>query len=255
MKLFTKAQEKALVDRVRAAHAKLVRGILEGDLPEVSLAMGALSGAERGQQKALPTVWRIRQLVKSGQVDVDSDAAEASRTRLADAAKAVRDRLVAAVRSALHDGNALLRRSSSGRGRAAVSFRKKAVDFVEERVEKALATAEREWQVNVDVAIHDAMEEGKAQHIVKSRPGVLVYKKIQPDCCRFCRLLYTTDGKTPRLFTVDELVSNGSNVGRRAGRPILKGEGATEWLPVLGVVHPGCRCSLVAVTSKKGASR
>jgi hypothetical protein len=42
------------------------------------------------------------------------------------------------------------------------------------------------------------------------------------------------DGK-PRVFTLRELVSNGSNFGRKQ----------KDWLPTLEAMHPWCVCDLV----------
>jgi hypothetical protein len=80
-------------------------------------------------------------------------------------------------------------------------------------------------------------EEGRAMEIER-RGGAdaLVYKEVYPQACRFCISFYTTSGigSPPKLFTLSELRANGSNIGRKQ----------KDWLPVLGTVHPFCRCQL-----------
>ena len=54
-----------------------------------------------------------------------------------------------------------------------------------------------------------------------------------PDCLR---LLLDKNGN-PRVFTVDEMESNGTNVGRKRN----------NWLPTSWPIHPNCRCDTVIV--------
>lgn len=240
MRVLSPAQEKSLIDKIKKAHAGLVEGVLSGDLPEIAFAIGTLSSVDSKKPRDLPTVWQVRAMIKSGAVKLDEDAVESARDILVDAAKSIRDRLLSRVRSAIRDGSSTLRRRKLSK-RDLVRARQAAARDVRERVVKALEIAKREWQSATGVAVHEATQEGRAHSIVKSEgPRAKVYKKVRPDCCRFCRLLYTEDGKRPRVFNLDELLSNGSNVGRRAGRPSFDGEGATEWLPVLGPAHPNC---------------
>lgn len=62
-----------------------------------------------------------------------------------------------------------------------------------------------------------------------------VYKEVYPGACRFCLNLYTTAGagSKPRIFKLSELIQNGDNIGRKS----------KDWKPVVGPVHPFCRCS------------
>lgn len=61
-------------------------------------------------------------------------------------------------------------------------------------------------------------------------------KMIWSGNCRHCISLYLTGGigSRPRIFTVAELLANGTNIGRKS----------KDWKPVLGTVHPFCRCDL-----------
>jgi hypothetical protein len=72
-----------------------------------------------------------------------------------------------------------------------------------------------------------------------------VFKRPRPDACKFCKLLYIRpDGVTPRVFKLSDLLANGTNVGRRAGRPTRSGRSRTEWKATIGAVHPFCQCEL-----------
>lgn len=63
-----------------------------------------------------------------------------------------------------------------------------------------------------------------------------VYKTVYELACRHCIRLYLTNGigSQPRLFTVAELVANGSNIGRKVA----------DWKAVVESTHPHCRCNL-----------
>lgn len=65
---------------------------------------------------------------------------------------------------------------------------------------------------------------------------VKVFKTVFPGACRHCIKLYLTNGigSKPILFTLEELIANGSNVGRKVA----------DWKAVLTSVHPFCRCNL-----------
>lgn len=104
----------------------------------------------------------------------------------------------------------------------------------------------RDWLKVAQTEIHNVMDEGRAAQIMKHAPrgsDPLVYKRPRPDACVFCNLLYL-NGKVPRVFRMSELVANGTNVDRKARRPMLTGPYATEWRPVVGSTHPWCACSL-----------
>lgn len=80
-------------------------------------------------------------------------------------------------------------------------------------------------------------EEGRAAGIEK-RYGkeALVYKEVYPQACRFCIRFYTTNGigSKPKVFKLDELRANGTNIGRKQ----------KSWQKTLGPIHPYCRCMI-----------
>jgi len=93
-----------------------------------------------------------------------------------------------------------------------------------------------------DYTMTQAFEEGRAAQL-KNQYGddVLVYKKVFTSACKKCVKLYLTNGfgSKPIVFKLTELQANGTNIGRKAD----------EWLPVVGPMHPWCRCMLVYVDS------
>jgi hypothetical protein len=88
-----------------------------------------------------------------------------------------------------------------------------------------------------DFVLHQAFDEGRAA--VMAREGgddALVYKDVYPGACNHCIKAYLIGGASsaPRVFKISELKANGTNVGRKA----------EDWLPVIGPLHPWCRCTL-----------
>lgn len=54
--------------------------------------------------------------------------------------------------------------------------------------------------------------------------------------CGHCLRLFIKDG-VPRVFPVEELAANGTNVGRKPA----------DWLPTIWPVHPHCHCDVITV--------
>jgi hypothetical protein len=77
-----------------------------------------------------------------------------------------------------------------------------------------------------------------------------VYKRPMPTACAQCKYLYLMpDGVTPRLFKLSEMISNGTNVGRKPhptkGGKVVPGgrvDGQETLKAVAGLVHPWCAC-------------
>ena len=88
-----------------------------------------------------------------------------------------------------------------------------------------------------ETELQTAYENGRALSIEKkSGLKTKVYKDVFPGACRHCISLYTTKGigSLPKIFELDELIKNGTNIGRKTN----------DWKPVIGAVHPFCRCQL-----------
>ncbi len=124
------------------------------------------------------------------------------------------------------------------------------------RVGEAASAVRRDWFRDVHTEVHNAAEEARAAAIAgRARGGASprVFKRPHPDACAFCRLLYLRpDGVTPRVFELASLVANGTNAGRRAGRPTRSGRSRTQWRAVVGAAHPFCRCGLTALPDGMG---
>lgn len=91
-----------------------------------------------------------------------------------------------------------------------------------------------------DYVLHTAFDEGRAYGFER-RNGIdaLVYKDVYPGACRHCQKHYLSAGigSMPKIFKLSELKANGTNVGRKA----------IEYKPVVGPLHPWCRCTLERV--------
>lgn len=88
-------------------------------------------------------------------------------------------------------------------------------------------------------ALQEGFARGLAKQQRKDPAKIRVAKLPAPTACKHCVALHLTGGagSPPRIFPLSELVSNGSNVGKRA----------RDWLPTVGPVHPWCQCELVHV--------
>ena len=94
-----------------------------------------------------------------------------------------------------------------------------------------------DWERNLDrisdYVLHQAYEEGRANYIEEEfGEDTYVYKTVYEGACAGCIRAYTTAGigSEPRIFKIDELRANGTNIGRKL----------PDWLPVLGPMHPHC---------------
>lgn len=245
MRLVSPDSEKALLGKVRNAYAKMTKAAVDADLFHVVYAVGYAVGADPFSDKEPPTMAEARRLAKTGLVHVDREAVDHAKQFLKDSARTIRDRLVGKVRAAISHASASYRKAKVVGKQKMNEARDAGLLRVHAAVQQALQESQRDWGLAVDYAVHDLLQEAKAAALVKQQGAdPLVYMQSRPDCCDFCRLFYTTDGKTPRIFNLSELVANGTNVGRKAGRPTHVGPNATEWKPVLGPTHVRCRCQL-----------
>lgn len=100
----------------------------------------------------------------------------------------------------------------------------------------------RDWHRVAQTEMWTAKLQGEAEAIVNNEhpltndgAGTMVYKKPAPDACPMCKKLYLeADGVTPKVFSLAQLMANGSNVGKKQA----------DWLPVVGCVHPNCQCTM-----------
>lgn len=79
----------------------------------------------------------------------------------------------------------------------------------------------------------EAQEEKRAEEHGEPPKKLLAFKLTRGDACSHCDRLHTQDG-APRIYYLDEITGNGTNVGRKAH----------EWKVVVGATHPHCYCTL-----------
>lgn len=121
----------------------------------------------------------------------------------------------------------------------AIENRKSVTDVISTIGEKTQMW-ERDLGRIADFTLHTAFDEGRAMNYVrKDGDDAIVYKDVYPGACPHCIRAFLKGGvgSEPKLFRVSELRSNGTNVGRKV----------TEYKPVIGPMHPWCRCTLMSV--------
>ena len=109
----------------------------------------------------------------------------------------------------------------------------------------------RDWQRVAYYELNDAAKQGQAHRLLEDGdPDKLVYKVPLSTACAQCKYSYLlADQKTPKLFRLQELMANGTNIGRKAA-PVRNGkveqggrsDGAETLKPVCGLMHPWCAC-------------
>lgn len=98
--------------------------------------------------------------------------------------------------------------------------------------------------------ITDAQKQGQAHALLADgNVDKLVYKMPLPTACAQCKHLYLNPDGTPRVFKLSEMISNGTNIGRKpnptkGGKVVAGGrtDGAETLKAVAGLVHPWCQC-------------
>lgn len=178
--------------------------------------------------------------------NIEHEAVELARDKIASLVSAQGARIIHQLNLAAHEVNDANHKAKLILGTAAEGIQsKKSAAQIAAKLKKALGDASKDWMRTAHTEVHNLVEEGKAIAIAKVQPNEdpLVYKLPRPDACPYCKLLYLKDG-VPRVFRLSVLVNNGSNIGRKPGRPSFKGKGATEYKATLGAVHPWCKCEL-----------
>lgn len=109
--------------------------------------------------------------------------------------------------------------------------------LIASKISNQLNDWSRDWNRIVETEYQGVFNMGRIQSYMKEGKGTetLIYFEVYPLACRHCIRLFLTDGigSKPKLFTAEELIGNGTNIGRKVG----------EWKPtILMPVHPFCRC-------------
>jgi len=65
-----------------------------------------------------------------------------------------------------------------------------------------------------------------------------VFRRPAPDACQHCKRLYLeSDGTTPIVYNLSELINNGDNVGKKT----------IDWQPTTHTTHPNCSCPIAVL--------
>jgi len=94
-----------------------------------------------------------------------------------------------------------------------------------------------DWARIIETECNDIFQQGR-ESVIREQEGddARVFKDTFSGACRHCIRLHLTNGigSKPIVFKLSELSANGTNVGRKVA----------DWKPVIGSVHPHCRCHL-----------
>ena len=101
---------------------------------------------------------------------------------------------------------------------------------------------ERDWHRVAHTEMWSAKCQGEVEAILQGesplsndKEDTEVYCKPGPNACPKCKQLYLErDGVTPKVFKLSQLISNGSNYGKKQA----------DWKPCVPPLHPNCMCPL-----------
>lgn len=105
-----------------------------------------------------------------------------------------------------------------------------------------LAKATKDWGRNwlriARTELQGAYNEGVLmEHVRWDGPSARIGRVPESSACPDCKTHFLDDSGVPRIFTAQELVNNGVNVGKPR----------RDWKPTVWPMHPNCRCDTQAV--------
>lgn len=216
------------------------------DIVTAAHLLGAIVGDSKDASKLTPeTFWEMAR--NSDLVtNIEHEAVELAKEKIATLIQSAGARVLHQFKLSAHAVDDSARKQKMLGVVAEGLAHKKSITQMANAMQKATNEASRSWMRDVHTEVHNLIEEGKAIALVKHAPNEdpFVYKLPHADACPYCKLLYLKPNGTPRVFRLSVLVSNGSNVGRKPGRPSLTGKGSTEYKATLGAMHPWCKCEL-----------
>ena len=96
----------------------------------------------------------------------------------------------------------------------------------------------RDWLRIARTELQGAYNDGVMIRAIRIHgDNAMVARIPHDDACVHCQRLFLGDGGIPKVFNADELLQNGTNVGRKAA----------DWEPTVWPVHPHCRCDTQVV--------
>ena len=101
---------------------------------------------------------------------------------------------------------------------------------------------ERDWHRVAHTELWTAKCQGEVDAIMNGespftndKGETLVFVRPAHNACNKCKQLYLeSDGITPRIFRLADLISNGSNYGKKQ----------SDWKATVPCLHPNCMCTL-----------
>ncbi len=114
--------------------------------------------------------------------------------------------------------------------------------WMAEELRKIANDTSQDWDMVIRTELVNAQQEGMANAILEGespysnkKGETMVFKRPNPDACKHCKKHYLEkDQVIPKLFTLDQLIANGTNYGKKV----------QDWKPTLSVMHPHCQCQL-----------
>lgn len=117
---------------------------------------------------------------------------------------------------------------------------------VARRMRDRLGDLARNWDRIAETELQAAhMDAQLYEAMILEGEGARVAKIPDSGACGDCREAYLEPEGEPRIFAVSELLSNGTNAGRKR----------RNWLPVAGPMHPRCRCDMITVPENMRVDR
>lgn len=109
--------------------------------------------------------------------------------------------------------------------------------LIASKISRQIDDWSRDWNRIVETEYQGVFNMGRVQSYMREGDGedTLIYFDVFPGSCRHCIRLYLTGGigSEPKLFTIKELMGNGTNIGRKVN----------DWKPtIITSTHPFCRC-------------
>lgn len=225
------------------------------DVAAAAHALGAGAASATGGEVTAPAFWKIVREHPTVIGSMERATVDLIRQRIAQHARDLGAQLESDVAHVLMDVEAKARHRVAKLGASKRDEERLIVQEALGQVREAVAEMKRRWSLIAVTETHNAVEDGKATALVRAHGGrdPLVFKLPRPDACAYCRLLYLkADGKTPRIFRLSGLMANGTNIGRKRGKPTLTGPLKTNLRPTLGAAHPLCFPSDCLVLTHRG---
>ena len=116
---------------------------------------------------------------------------------------------------------------------------RKTISQIGRRLAEATKDYAKDWYRVSATEVNNAYLEGKLQQILDHNKGtpatdIHVYKRPSPGACQECVSAYLHTDGTPKVFKLSDMSSMGNNIGKKR----------SDRNPVVGSLHPWCRCEL-----------